>query len=269
VGSNKLRKAILETLKTSIYPLSMDIYGCRVVQKFLECEGQEHKLLVAQELSGSIIKMVYDQNGNHVVQKMIQYLRPSEIVFIADEIFGRTFSLAMHPYGSRIIQRLLEKLCRKRVRPLLREIIQRTVILSKNQYGNYIIQWILKKYDIERREIVRNLIGRVAELSRDKYASNVIEMAFKILDQLQVKKLGEELLVNVHPSKGRYSPLALLVGDQFGNYVVQTLLEASVGAFRQTLLRSLSQCGKMKKDYGKNLLAKIGRISSKNNVNVK
>jgi len=267
-GSNKLRKAIVETLKTSINRLSVSMYGCRVVQKILECGGQKNKLLVAQELSGSIIKMVYDKNGNYVVQKMIQCFRPSEIGFVVDEIFGQTFSLAMHPFGSRVILRLLEKLNRRRVRPLLCEITQHSVILSKNQYGNYIIQWIIKNCVVERRMIVKNLVGRVAELSRDKFGSNVIEAAFRIPGQAQIRELAEELLVNVRSSKGRYSPLALLVGDQFGNYVIQTLLESSSGAFQQRLLRSLRQCGEIKKE-NKNLLAKVRQISSKSNINVK
>jgi len=248
LGSNRLRKAILETLKTNIFPLSVDMYGCRVVQKFLECEGQKNKLLVAQELSGSIIKMVDDQHGNHVVQKMIQCLRPSDIGFVVDEIVEQTLSLAMHPYGSRVIQRLLQKLNSRKVRPLLREITSHSVILSKNQYGNYIIQWIIKNCVVERRMIVKNLVGRVAELSRDKFGSNVIEAAFRIPGQAHIRELAEELLVNVRASKGRYSQLALLRGDKFGNYVVQTLLESTSGTFRQRLFRALSQCCEIKND---------------------
>jgi len=240
LGSNKLRKAILEVLKNSIYPLSVDMYGSRVVQKFLECGGQRNKLLVAQELSGSIIKMVHDQNGNHVVHKMIQCLRPSEIIFVVDEILEHTFSLAMHPFGSRVIQRLLKKLHRERVLPLLREIIKHSVILSMNRYGNYIIQWIIKNCVVERRRIFRNLVGRVAELSRDKFGSNVIEAAFRMPGQAHVRELAEELLVNAPGSKGRYSTLALLTGHQFGNYVIQTLLESSSGAFRQRLLSNIN-----------------------------
>jgi len=263
LGTKKLRSAVLQTLKASIYSLSVGMYGCRVVQKLLECEGPEYKQVVANELSGSIIKLVYDTNGNHIVQKMIQCLNPNDISFVADEIIGKNYSLAMHPYGSRVMQRLLEKLNRTRVQPLLNEIIQHTVILARNQYGNYIIQWIIKNSVWGRREIVGKLIGRVAELSREKFASNVIELAIKRSSQDHVKALAEELLLDVSPSKGTYSSFEALVNDQFGNYVIQTLLESSTGDFRQRLLHILTKCGKIKNTYGEKLLAKLEQMSSK------
>jgi len=245
----------------------MGIYGCRVVQKILECAVYEQKLVLAQQLAGSIVKFVYDQNGNHVVQKMIQCLNPKDIDFVVDEIAGHTFELSMHPYGSRVIQRLLEKVNWKKARPLLNETKKHILALTRNQWGNYIIQWIIKHNSIERREIVSKLIGHVAELSREKYASNVIEMAFKRSRQMHLRELAEELLQVDPTKKGSYPTLELVVNDQFGNYVVQTLVESSSGAFRQRLLRSLSNCGRSKQNYGKNLLVKVGEMLRKKNTN--
>jgi len=267
LGSEDLKSTIVETLKVSIPMLSVGTYGCRVVQKLLECASQENKLMVMQQLAGSIMKFVYDQNGNHVVQKMIECLRPNEIGFVADEINGYTYSLAVHPYGSRVIQRLLEKVSRKKARPLLNEIKQHTIALSKNQYGNYIIQWIIKHCAIERREIVAKLIGRVAELSREKFSSNVIEQAIKRSTRAHVRALAEELLRDASAQEGKYPTLALLVSDQFGNYVIQTLLMSSSGAFRLRLLRCLSKCGKLNKNYGKNLLVKVEEMIGKKELN--
>jgi len=263
LGSGDLQSAIVETLKLSIPLLSVGTYGCRVVQKLLECASQENKLMVAQQLAGSIMKFVYDQNGNHVVQKMIVCLSPKEIGFVADEINGYTSKLAVHPYGSRVIQRLLEKLSRRMAEPLLKDIKQHIIALSKNQYGNYIIQWIIKHCAIERREIVSKLMGRVAELSREKFSSNVIEQAIKRSTRAHVRALAEELLRDSSVQEGKYSTLARLVSDQFGNYVIQTLLMSSSGDFRLRLLRCLSKCGKLSKNYGKNLLGKVEKMIGK------
>merc|ERR1719193_1072703 len=263
LGSDELRSAVLETLLPNIPSLSMQLYGCRVVQKLLECGAWEHKSLVAKQFKGSIMTFVYDQNGNHVIQQLIECLNSKEIGFVAEEISGYTYSLAMHPYGSRVIQRLLEKISRRRARPLLNEIKQHTVALSKNQYGNYIIQWIIKHCAIERREIVFKLMGRVAELSREKFSSNVIEQAIKRSTRAHVRALAEELLLDASVQDGKYSTLARLVSDQFGNYVIQTLLMSSSGDFRLRLLRCLSKCGKLNKNYGKNLLGKVEKMIGK------
>jgi len=260
LGSDELRSAILKTLQPSILLLSVEVYGCRVVQKLLECGAYELKLLVAEQFTGSILDYVFDQNGNHVVQKIIQSLNPSDIGFIVDEISGKTYSLAKHPYGCRVIQQLLTKVSRARARPLLNEVIEHTIALSKNKYGNYIIQWVIKNCHVEGRELVLKLMGRVAELSRNKFASNVIELAFIRSSRAHISELAEELFQDELYLGERYPKLALLVNDQFGNYVIQTLLEASSGPFRYRLLNSLNKCGKLKMEYGKNLFLKVEKM---------
>merc|ERR1719357_1776116 len=264
LGSDELRSAVLETLLPHISSLSLQLYGCRVVQKLLAFGAWEHKSLVAKQFKGSIMKFVYDQNGNHVIQKLIECLNPKEIGFIVDEIYGHTYSLAMHPYGSRVIQRLLNRICKKKAQPLINEIKPHTIALSKNQYGNWIIQWIIKHWVLERREVVVQLIGHVAELSKDKFASNVIEQVFKRSSRAHISALAEELLEDDSSQTERCSTLVALVNDQFGNYVIQTLLDSSSGEFRQRLLASLSKCGKLEKDYGKNILLKVGQMLRRN-----
>jgi len=108
--------------------------------------------------------------------------------------------------------------------------------------------------------VLRRLIGRVAELSREKFSSNVIEEAFKRSSYAQIKMLAEELLHDTTVRKERLPTLALLVNDQFGNYVVQTLLNKTTGLFKQHLLHSLSKCGKFNQNYGKHLLMKVDQM---------
>lgn len=260
LGSVAIRTEIVRMLNSSMSSLSRGMYGCRVVQKLLECVEYQQKKSAVRELEGSIIHFVYDQNGNHVVQKIIECLGSHEVAFVADEILGHTYSLAVHPYGCRIIQLLLEKVGKKKARTLLNEIKPHTIALARNQHGNYIIQWILEKCSVERREVVKKLKGRVAELSREKFASNVIEQAFKRCSDGELKMLAEELLNDTSIGNERYPTLALLVNDQYGNYVVQTLLDSSTGPFRQRLLRSLRKCGKLNKNYGKHLLMKVDQM---------
>jgi len=269
LGSDELKSSILKTLKPSLLLLSVEVYGCRVVQKLLECGSHELKLLVAKQFAGSIIDYVFDQNGNHVVQKIINCLNPNDIAFMLDEISGKTYSVAKHPYGCRVIQLLLEKVSRARARPLLNEVIEHTVALSKNKYGNYVVQWIIKNCDLERRKLVLKLMGRVAELSRDKFASNVVELAFTRSSRGHTSELAEELFQDESYHGEKYPKLVLLVNDQFGNYVIQTLLESSSGPFRYRLLTSLNKCGKLKMEYGKNLFLKVEKMLQKHCPDIK
>jgi len=85
---------------------------------------------------------------------------------------------------------------------------------------------------------------------------------FKRSSQSLIKHLAEELLQDATTRNGTYPTIAVLVNDQFGNYVIQTLLESSSGTLREQLLSSLSKCVKLNK-HGKKLSAKVGQMLRK------
>jgi len=78
-----------------------------------------------------------------------------------------------------------------------------------------------------------------------------------------------ELFDDESPQKNRYPTLALLVNDQFGNYVLQTLLNSSSGEFRKKILYSLSTCRQLKMDYGNNLLQMVDQMICRETSNIK
>ena len=98
-------------LEGQILYLSLQMYGCRVIQKLLQAfhifpDHQKEKLI--KELDGNVIKCVKDQNGNHVIQKCIEKVPSHIIQFIVDAFQGQVYHSAIHPYGCRVIQRMLE-----------------------------------------------------------------------------------------------------------------------------------------------------------------
>ena len=56
--------------------LSLQMHGCRVIQKALESLPFDMQKEMIVELRESLMKCVEDQNGNHVVQKCIEQLPP-------------------------------------------------------------------------------------------------------------------------------------------------------------------------------------------------
>ena len=60
-----------------VLALSLQMYGCRVIQKALEVLALEQQRMVVRELQGQVMRCVRDQNGNHVVQKSIERVKPS------------------------------------------------------------------------------------------------------------------------------------------------------------------------------------------------
>ena len=72
-----------------VLPLALQMYGCRVIQKALDCISRERQIEMIRELDGHVIKCVKDQNGNHVVQKAIEGVNPGALQFIIGAFAGQ------------------------------------------------------------------------------------------------------------------------------------------------------------------------------------
>jgi pumilio RNA-binding family len=73
-GTAAQQQGVLRLLQGHVVPLSMQMYGCRVVQKALECCDPLLVVPLARELAPQVLECVADQNGNHVVQKLVEVL---------------------------------------------------------------------------------------------------------------------------------------------------------------------------------------------------
>lgn len=70
-------EALAGVILGHVLALSLQMYGCRVIQKALEVLPLEQQRLVVRELQGQVMRCVRDQNGNHVIQKSIERVKPT------------------------------------------------------------------------------------------------------------------------------------------------------------------------------------------------
>lgn len=123
--------------------------------------------------------------------------------------------------------------------------------LTQDQYGNYVIQHVLEHgKEEERSYIIGQLAPHILALSQNKFASNVVEKCLLFGNPQQRVALVEAILTAPMPQSmpeapagaaglgtgegcghgnGDLSadPLYEVMKDQFGNYVVQKVLEVS------------------------------------------
>ena len=126
-------------------------------------------------------------------------------------------------------------------------LVQATVQLTQDQYGNYVIQHVLEHgKEEERSYIISQLAPHILALSQNKFASNVVEKCLLFGNPQHRVALVEAILTappqplseaaatggmgnpeGLGTSNGELSadPLYEVMKDQFGNYVVQKVLE--------------------------------------------
>ncbi|KAF7304924.1 Kinesin heavy chain [Mycena kentingensis (nom. inval.)] len=238
-GTPSQKAAIASGMEGHIIHLSSNVYGCRVVQKAFECVSPEQQSKFVRELEVRILDCVKDSNGNHVVQKVVERVSADRLGFIS-AFAGHVHELASHPYGCRVFQQCLRHLPDTLTRPLVEELLKsHTSALMQDQFGNYVIQFVLEHCrPVDRTAIVGQLRPRLLFLARHKFASNVCEKALVFGDLEARRVLIEEILA---PAKQPDGPtaIALLMKDQYGNYVLQRALGVAEGELKQKLVDTI------------------------------
>lgn len=245
-------------LRGSVAVLSLHPSGCRVVQRALEHVDAGTWAAMVHELEHVVVKCVMDQNGNHVVQKCIETARPPAAVqFMLDAFRGQVVLLARHAYGCRVLQRIIEHCTEAQVTPLVDELLAAVGTMLTDQFGNYVIQHVMERgIARQRRAVVLATRGRVQELSCHKFASNVME---KCVQHCAPDDRNTAIVAELLQAGG--APLFALVGDQYGNYVVQKLLEVCEPPTRDRILAVLRPAlpSLEQLPYGKHILQCVAK----------
>ncbi|KAJ1690305.1 hypothetical protein LUZ63_014460 [Rhynchospora breviuscula] len=259
-GSASQIKELAEQLNGRVLVLSLQMYGCRVIQKAIEVVDLEQKTQMVAELDGHVMRCVRDQNGNHVIQKCIECVPQDIIHFIISTFYGQVLVLSTHAYGCRVIQRVLEHCDNPKTQQIMMdEILKNVLLLSQDQYGNYVVQHVLEHgKPNERSAIIEELAGQIVNMSRQKYASNVVEKCLSFGTPVERQILIAEMLGPTEENEA----LQEMMKDQYGNYVVQKVLETCSDQQREMILTRIKiHLTALKKyTYGKHIVARVEKL---------
>lgn len=236
-GNQVQKQALAAKMKGKVIELSMQMYACRVVQKALSCVLVEQQAELVSELEPEVLQIVKDQNGNHVIQKIIQTVPREHTDFIFDCFKGRVSELSQHTYGCRVIQRALEWGSEADKTAIMRELHGCAQLLITDQYGNYVTQHVITAgSDEDRARMVSLVMAQLPTLSKHKFASNVVEKCIVNGTPEQQCQIRDRFM-----EKGEDGNVFLvsLIKDQFGNYVLQTLINTLQGQDKDVLVNEV------------------------------
>jgi pumilio RNA-binding family len=240
---------MMQLLSAQAPDMAFNRFSCRVIQKAIDTFPADMLEPMLQAFRGYVLAMGTEQSANHVLQKIIESVPANAYRFIIEEMCnsGNMDRMICNKFGCRVVQFCLEKLTKNYsgelmkddsvegslVRTLMDKIARKAFRYSQDEFANYIVQYVIKHHALHfyRDRIIKAaLIGNILSLSQSKYSSHVVEQAFECApDNLLSEMIKEVFHGRVNPKNGRDS-LDQMLFDQYGNYVIQRLLNMAIQA---------------------------------------
>lgn len=125
---------------------------------------------------------------------------------------------------------------------MIEEVLENAVSIAKGQWGNWVIQHILEQAEKaeDREAAFKIVIDEGIQLSTDQYASKVVEKALRIGGQGFAAKFVERISTISSSNRPRVA-LIDIASDQYGNYVIQWLINNSNQEEKLAICRSIKR----------------------------
>lgn len=210
--------------------LCKDQDASRFIQKRLDLSTEMELDWLFNIISNHLIELSCDLFGNYVIQKYV--CTHGEIIY--DILRNRLFLLSYDIYGCRVVQKLLDMIYFN----LEDEFVNSVVDLTKDQNGNHVIQKVIEvgklstntQYNLHSLQeykglekeqddcyriqfLLRDFENKILEMCKHKYGCRAVQRLFEFCYN-ECKLMIDKILENLDD----------LIYDQFGNYVIQHLL---------------------------------------------
>ncbi|KRX09617.1 Armadillo-type fold [Pseudocohnilembus persalinus] len=214
-----------------------DQYGSRQIQKQFETASDSEKNQLFQKIKPHILQLIKDQFGNYVIQRLLEKGNTYQKKEIFEQIKGNVCELSLHTYGCRVIQKALEewKNDDQMQNQIIEEINQKIKQCITDQNGNHVIQKCFETTPPNKLTlIIQEVIQHIEELSTHSYGCRVIQRILEFCKPNQVeetKQIYDKLMDN----------LITLCECQYGNYIMQYILETGPDDKRSLILEKVKQ----------------------------
>lgn len=196
--------------------ISMDQHGSRLVQEKLDHCTPEERTLVFEELFPESRRLMADVFGNYVIQKLLEYGTREQVHMLGEQLEGHVLPLSLGTYGCRVVQKAFERVDEKQKIRLGQELHPFVLDCVRDQNANHVIQKILEQVPSTHLDFIAAAFrGHVQILASHCYSCRVLQRIFAYCSEDQRRPLLDEM----------HRDTLRLMQDQYGNYVVQWVLQ--------------------------------------------
>jgi pumilio RNA-binding family len=256
-------------IKGHVVQFCQDQNGSRFIQQRLEIGDDVEKLIVMTEVLPEVVRLRNDVFGNYVVQKLLGFGTDKMKEDLRHTMTGEMVQLSMQIYGCRVVQKALECVVDRDLPDLLSEFENNVLNLIHDQNGNHVIQKCIevlsRKAKMAQKEnedrksfyfgeqidfIVEDVIDNLAALACHPYGCRVLQRILEYCVDRQKSKALEKI----------GECLRTLFDDQYGNYVIQHVLQFGRVKDRDMVLEMVVNNGLLKvsrQKFASNVVEKL------------
>ncbi|KAH9609757.1 hypothetical protein KSS87_012747, partial [Heliosperma pusillum] len=230
--SNKTKCFELAEIANHVVEFSADQYGSRFIQQKLETATVDEINMVFEEINPHALSLMTDVFGNYVIQKFFEHGLDHQRRELASKLDNRVLNLSLQMYGCRVIQKAIEVVDVDQKISMVHELDGHIMRCVRDQNGNHVIQKCIECVPEEYIQfIVETFFDQVVTLSTHPYGCRVIQRVLEhCKDPITQSKVMDEVLGSV----------SMLAQDQYGNYVIQHVLEHGEPHERTAIIKELA-----------------------------
>ena len=196
--------------------MAKDQGASRYLQQLLDNNPKDLIDILFSPLCKNILKLINDPFGNYLIQKIITYFNQEQLLKILNIISPSFYEISCNPHGTRVLQKMIGLLSSPVIKNYFFELVKPIITpLLKDLNGTYIVQKFatqnINDYGLKINEII---IENSSELCTHRHGCCVIQKYLETRDKTMLPGLIDKLIEDS----------LLLIIDQFGNYVIQTIL---------------------------------------------
>jgi hypothetical protein len=212
--------------------MARDRQGSRFLQQRInDCTPRERKLIF-ESLLPVLGELVMDPTSNYVIQKLCEYMNPDQELHLLQFFLSDLHTVIDHQNGCRVLQKFMDHASPGHVDQLFCAVRPEFIHLGHSTNGNHIVQKFIVGLPSRLDDIIALLKPHVLELVVDNCGCRVIQKLFDHYEIAQLRPLVTEIL----------GAAANLATNQYGNYVVQTILERGPDEDVVALMRTFVGC---------------------------
>ena len=237
------RLKLIHSIKGRFVEISNNSYGTHPLQSLMEIIVMpEEKKLILKYILGNESILAFDSKGTHILQKYISNTNDEDRYELNINLLNLIDKLIVDISGVCVLIKLIKHSKDKKILQKVSNYItaNEPLFFIQHPYANYAVQsLIINQIALPFcSKIVETIVNNYLSLSMQKFSSNVVENCIKYGDESSVKKIYNAII--------EQEKLESLLNNNYGNYVLEKLIERLNKEDKNKLIKKIEKLGKNK-----------------------